>query len=161
RSEARSRRPRSRFPTLREDCPSGAPGRRRTRRRTLCRSDRMTSSARTSTLRAARRRPVLALGDALEHYEEWPTPTVIVSDGAYGVAGFPGDPPTHETLGAWYAPHVAAWSKWAAPSTTLWFWGTEIGWATVHPLLAQSGWEYRNCHVWNKGIAHIAGNANT
>jgi len=31
----------------------------------------------------------------------------------------------------------------------------------VHPLLARQGWEYRACHVWDKGIAHVAGNANT
>jgi site-specific DNA-methyltransferase (adenine-specific) len=104
---------------------------------------------------------VLVLGDALDHYAAWPSPTVIVSDGAYGVAGFPGDPPTHEGLAGWYAPHVAAWSVRALPSTTLWFWGTEVGWATVHPLLARHGWEYRSCHVWDKGIAHVAGNANT
>ena len=24
-----------------------------------------------------------------------------------------------------------------------------------------AGWEYRCCHIWDKGIAHIAGNANT
>lgn len=106
-------------------------------------------------------RPNLVLGDALDHYDAWPSPTVIVSDGAYGVAGFPGDPPTPEGLAAWYAPHVAAWSRRAAPSTTLWFWGTEVGWATVHPLLSERGWEYRSCHVWDKGIAHVAGNANT
>ncbi|XXR96410.1 DNA methyltransferase [Sorangium sp. So ce426] len=105
--------------------------------------------------------PTLTLGDALEHYASWPRPTVIVSDGAYGVSGFPGDPPTHDGLAAWYAPHVAVWSERALPSATLWFWGTEIGWATVHPLLEQHGWEYRTCHVWDKGIAHIAGNANT
>ena len=101
------------------------------------------------------------LGDALDHYDTWPSPTVIVSDGAYGVAGFPGDPPTPEGLADWYAPHVEAWSRRALPSTTLWFWGTEIGWATVHPLLARHGFVYRSCHVWDKGIAHIAGNANT
>ncbi|XXR46470.1 DNA methyltransferase [Sorangium sp. So ce381] len=105
--------------------------------------------------------PTLTLGDALEHYASWPRPTVIVSDGAYGVSGFPGDPPTHDGLAAWYAPHVAVWSERALPSATLWFWATEIGWATVHPLLEQHGWEYRTCHVWDKGIAHIAGNANT
>ncbi|MGK3968853.1 DNA methyltransferase [Sorangium sp. So ce118] len=105
--------------------------------------------------------PVLTLGDSLDHYASWPRPTVIVSDGAYGVSGFPGDPPTHEGLDAWYAPHVAAWSERALPSATLWFWGTEIGWATVHPLLVQHGWDYRSCHVWDKGIAHVAGNANT
>ncbi|EYF00221.1 Putative methyltransferase [Chondromyces apiculatus DSM 436] len=106
-------------------------------------------------------RPTLVLGDALDHYGAWPSPTVIVSDGAYGVSGFPGDPPTPDGLADWYAPHVEAWSRRALPSTTLWFWNTEIGWALVHPLLAQHGWEYRTCHIWDKGIAHIAGNANT
>ncbi len=105
--------------------------------------------------------PVLVLGDAREHYATWPAPTVIVSDGAYGVSGFPGDPPTQDGLPEWYAPHLAAWSKHARPSTTLWFWGTEVGWATVHPQIVANGWEYRTCHVWDKGIAHIAGNANT
>jgi site-specific DNA-methyltransferase (adenine-specific) len=61
----------------------------------------------------------------------------------------------------WYSEHVVAWSRRALPSTTLWFWGTEIGWATVHPLLRRHGWEYRSCHVWDKGMAHAAGNANT
>lgn len=43
----------------------------------------------------------------------------------------------------------------------MWFWCNEIGWATVHPLLARHGWQYRALHVWNKGIAHIAGNVNS
>src|SRR5690606_1700911 len=50
--------------------------------------------------------------------------------------------------------------KAAQPATTLWFWNTEIGWATVHPLLAEQGWEYVQTIVWDKGIAHIAGNVN-
>jgi site-specific DNA-methyltransferase (adenine-specific) len=106
-------------------------------------------------------RVTLVLGDVLEHYASWPAPTVIVSDGAYGVGGFPGDPPTVERLADWYEPHVAAWAKYAAPSTTLWFWGTEIGWATVHPVLTRHRWDYRGLHVWDKGPAHIAGNANS
>jgi site-specific DNA-methyltransferase (adenine-specific) len=103
----------------------------------------------------------LVLGNALDHYAAWPTPAVIVSDGAYGVGGFPGDPNAIEDLAAWYEPHVAAWAKYAAPSTTLWFWGTEIGWATVHPVLDRHRWEYRGLHVWDKGPGHIAGNANS
>ena len=59
------------------------------------------------------------------------------------------------------APHVERWSERALPETTLWFWNTEIGWATAHPLLAEYGWEYRSCHVWDKGPGHIAGNANS
>ncbi len=101
------------------------------------------------------------LGDARDLYARWAPPTVIISDGAYGLASFPGDPPTIEGLPEWYRPHIAAWTRHALPETTLWFWNSELGWATVHPLLVEAGWEFRNCHVWDKGIAHIAGNANT
>lgn len=100
-------------------------------------------------------------GNALDLYAEWPTPTVIFSDGAYGVKGFPGDPPTIKELNTWYEPHIKAWSEKAGGSTTLWFWNTEVGWATIHPLLLQYGWEYRGCNIWDKGVGHIAGNANT
>ena len=108
------------------------------------------------------RRPVARLyaGDALDAYSRWPTPTTIVSDGAYGVGGFPGDPRTPDGLREWYEPHVAAWSRHAAPSTTLWFWNTEIGWATVHPLLVENGWDYVQAIIWDKGISHVAGNVN-
>lgn len=98
--------------------------------------------------------------DVLESYHKWATPTVIISDGGYGISGFKGD--THEPtqLKDWYKPHLEAWSKYAPPGTTLWFWNTEIGWATVHPLLEEMGWEYVCCNVWNKGLQHIAGNCN-
>jgi site-specific DNA-methyltransferase (adenine-specific) len=84
-----------------------------------------------------------------------------VSDGAYGLGSFPGDPPTIAGLQEWYQPHIEQWTRHSLPETTLWFWNSELGWATVHPLLVSAGWEFRNCHVWDKGIAHIAGNANT
>lgn len=103
----------------------------------------------------------IELADALERYAYWPKPTVIISDGAYGVDGFPGDPPTADGLTSWYAQHIAAWSRHALPETTLWFWNTEIGWATVHPILALHGWEYKGLHIWDKSIAHIAGNVNS
>lgn len=99
-------------------------------------------------------------GDARDIYGEWPTPTTIISDGAYGIGGFPGDPRTPEELPEWYRDHVVAWSKAAHPSTTLWFWNTEIGWASVHPLLVENGWLYEQCHIWNKGKGQIAGNVN-
>jgi len=98
--------------------------------------------------------------DAMERYGSWPAPTAIVVDGPYGVGGFPGDPPTPEGLAEWYAPHAAQWAKCSSPETTLWFWGTELSWATVHPVLTLHGWDYRSCHVWDKGIGHIAGNVN-
>lgn len=99
-------------------------------------------------------------GDVIDVYDVWPQPDVIVSDGAYGVGGFPGDPRTPDTLVDWYRPHAAAWSRRSHPATSLWFWNTEIGWALVHPLLVENGWEYVQAIVWDKGKAHIAGNVN-
>jgi len=100
-------------------------------------------------------------GDAMELYEKWPQPMAIISDGPYGLKSFPGDPPTPDSLDTWYLPHIKAWSKCALPATTLWFWNTELGWANVHRTLQNEGWEFRNCHIWEKGIAHIAGNSNS
>ena len=99
-------------------------------------------------------------GDALDAYRAWPQPDLILSDGAYGLGGFKGDPQETDALPAWYAPHIEQWAELAAPSTTLWFWNTEVGWAAVHPILAAHGWEYVQLVVWDKGISHIAGNVN-
>ena len=100
-------------------------------------------------------------GDSLGLYGGWPRPTVIVSDGAYGVLGFDGDTAGHRDLPAWYEPHVAAWAAAALPETTLWFWNTEIGWAAAHPVLERHGFRYVGCNVWDKGVGHVAGNVNT
>jgi site-specific DNA-methyltransferase (adenine-specific) len=100
-------------------------------------------------------------GNSLDHYADWDSPVTIVSDGAYGVLGFDGDTAGHSGIAEWYEPHVAAWSKKATAQTTLWFWNSEIGWASVHPILEKYGWRYINANVWNKGKAHIAGNVNT
>ena len=91
--------------------------------------------------------------DALDCYGHWPAPTMIHVDGPYGIGGFPGDPMSYDQLPEAYYHHIAAWSKAAKPSTTLWFWGTELGWATVHPLLDQAGWDYQELNVWNKGLS--------
>jgi hypothetical protein len=101
------------------------------------------------------------LGDSLERYSHWEKPTVIISDGGYGVLGFEGDTSDHLDLPQWYEPHVAAWARLSSPNTTLWFWNSEIGWAAVHPVLEKHGWRYVNCNIWNKGKGHIAGNVNT
>jgi site-specific DNA-methyltransferase (adenine-specific) len=103
----------------------------------------------------------VSLGNSLDYYDAWPAPDVIVSDGGYGVLGFEGDTSDHLDLPQWYEPHVAVWSRRAKPSTTLWFWNSEIGWAAVHPILEKLGWRYVNCNIWNKGMGHIAGNINT
>ena len=103
----------------------------------------------------------VALGDSARLCEYWPSPTVIVSDGGYGVLGFEGDTSGHLDLPRWYEPHIAAWSRRATPATTLWFWNSEIGWAAVHPVLERYGWRYINANIWNKGKGHIAGNVNT
>lgn len=102
------------------------------------------------------------MGDSVELAgTEWPTPVTIICDGAYGVHGFRGDPGNPRSLPGWYSPHIAQWSQQSASYTTLWFWGTEISWATIHPVLKNHGWVYVACNIWDKGISHIAGNSNS
>jgi site-specific DNA-methyltransferase (adenine-specific) len=101
------------------------------------------------------------LGDSLAQYVDWPHPTVIISDGGYGVLGFEGDTSDHLSLPDWYERHIERWSAAATGQTTLWFWNSEIGWAAVHPVLERHGWRYVNANIWNKGVGHIAGNVNT
>lgn len=103
---------------------------------------------------------ILGYGPAERFYPAWPRPTVIISDGAYGIGGFEGDPSDVSGLCDWYRPHVDAWSRLAMPRTSLWFWNTERGWAAVHPLLESDGWEYVQTVIWDKGMAHVAGNVN-
>jgi site-specific DNA-methyltransferase (adenine-specific) len=103
----------------------------------------------------------LERADALERYEHWPEPTCILADGPYGIRGFQGDTASPQGLPSFYAPHVEAWSRRAGPRTSLWFWGTEVGWASVHPILEQHGWRYQQLIVWDKGISHVAGNVNS
>lgn len=99
--------------------------------------------------------------DVLSLYDLWDSPVVIVSDGPYGISGYEGDLKTSSELKDWYFPHLLKWAEKSSPITTLWFWNTEIGWANVHPLFENLGWKYVNCHIWNKGKAHVAGNANS
>jgi DNA methylase len=103
----------------------------------------------------------LCYGDSAQYYAGWERPTAIISDGGYGVLGFEGDTSDHLGLPDWYESHIRAWSEYSMPSTTLWFWNSEIGWAVVHPLLEKYGWRYVECNTWNKTKAHIAGNVNT
>ncbi len=100
-------------------------------------------------------------GNALDAYPSWDTPTTIISDGAYGVKGFPGDPGSVRGLVDWYRPHIAAWSEASTSATTLWFWGTELSWATVHPELDYQGWDYVQTITWDKGTGHVAGKVNS
>lgn len=102
----------------------------------------------------------LFLGNVLNKYDSWESPVCIVSDGPYGVNGFEGDDSNHKTLADTYRPHIEHWSSKASSQTTLWFWCTEVGWASVHPVLEEHGWVYRGCNIWDKGIKHIAGNCN-
>ena len=102
----------------------------------------------------------LVNSNALDSYGSWESPTVIISDGPYGVGGYEGDPSDEESLPSIYEPHIAIWAERASPQTVLWFWNTELGWATVHPVLKKHGWIYHGCNIWDKGINHIAGNCN-
>ena len=52
----------------------------------------------------------LCFGDALSHYDEWDSPTLVISDGPYGLNGYDGDLRRPDQLPAWYEPHVAAWT---------------------------------------------------
>jgi site-specific DNA-methyltransferase (adenine-specific) len=106
-------------------------------------------------------RASLYRGDALAAYDGWFAPTVIVSDGPYGLGKFPGEPTSPDGLAEWYAPHAAAWARFSKPNTTLWFWSSEIGWAKAHPALELNGWRYEETAIWDKGIAHVAGNVNS
>ncbi|MBP1589077.1 MAG: site-specific DNA-methyltransferase [Kiritimatiellae bacterium] len=103
----------------------------------------------------------IEFGDSLELCTHWPSPTVIVSDGPYGLGSYPGDPESPEGLPDFYRPFLEKWHAAALPSTTLWFWNSEQGWANCHRTIENCGWEFRNCHVWDKGMAHVAGNCNT
>jgi len=93
-------------------------------------------------------------------YHTWENPDCIISDGPYGLGLYPGEPRSTKELNAFYQPHIAKWSEYAKPSTTLWFWNTEVGWASVHNLIESYGWKYETCHIWEKGISHVAGNVN-
>lgn len=104
---------------------------------------------------------ILFNGDAIDAYDYWDSPDTIVSDGAYGLGKFPGEPKSCDGLVQWYAPHIKKWSELAKPSTTLWFFNSEKGWATVHNEFLKNGWQFEVCHIWNKGIAHVAGNVNS
>lgn len=97
----------------------------------------------------------LARGDALDAYRSWPAPVTIISDGAYGLRGFRGDTVGPDALPDWYRPHIEYWSAAAGPAATLWFWNTEIGWASVHPVLVEHGWDYVQLIVWDKRVAHV------
>ena len=92
------------------------------------------------------------LGDAVDIYPTLePGYTLIVSDGAYGIGGFPGDPKSPKALADWYAPHLAAWDRLAAPSSSLYFYGTPEGCARMLPAIEAAGWAYASRIVWAKG----------
>ena len=110
---------------------------------------------------ASHRGAHLWLGDFLHLSTSWHSPTTVICDGPYGLNSYPGDLRSARALPAWYKPHIARITEAALPSTTLWFWNTELGWASVHPILEQHGWRHHATNIWDKGIAHIAGNSNT
>jgi site-specific DNA-methyltransferase (adenine-specific) len=98
--------------------------------------------------------------NAIDAYSKWPYPKTIISGGAYGIRGFDGDTAGTGELADWYRPHLKEWDSFATSASRLWFWNAEIWWATVHPIIENYGWKYVQAIVWDKGIGHIAGNAN-
>ena len=81
-------------------------------------------------------------GDALDAYRDWPAPVDDRLRRRLRRARLPRRPRPPGRPPRLVRPHVAAWSAAAEPATTLWFWNTEIGWASVHPVLAGHGWDY-------------------
>ena len=73
---------------------------------------------------------------------------------------FPVIPVLLNRLDEWYAQHVEKWTERARPATTLWFWNTEVGWATVHPLLVAVVGSTSRRSSGTRGSANIAGNVN-
>ena len=98
--------------------------------------------------------PQLVVGNALLHYQDWPKPTLIVSDGAYGTSAWPGDLDSVDGIIDWYEPHIEAWTNCATDETSLWLWCSEIGWANLHPILSEYDWTFQGCNIWDKGNAH-------
>lgn len=107
------------------------------------------------------RKVKIEFGDSLHLCEKWESPTVIISDGPYGLGSYPGDPVSPDGLAECYRPFLLKWYECSLPSATLWFWNSEQGWANCHRMIEDCGWEFRNCHIWDKGISHVAGNCNT
>lgn len=99
--------------------------------------------------------------DAIDCYEKWPSPHLIISDGPYGLGLYPGEIKTPKTLKEWYLPHIEAWSKAATSQTTLWIWNSERGHSYLHKTLEDYGWHYQETTIWNKGLSHIAGRVNS
>ena len=98
-------------------------------------------------------------GDGLAIYPTLPADayTLIVSDGAYGIGGFPGDPKSPRGLADWYRPHLEAWDRLAAPSSSLYFWCTPEGCARMLPVVEEYGWRFYSSVRWHKGMAALAG----
>ena len=77
--------------------------------------------------------------------------SLIVSDGAYGIGGFPGDPRSVKALPEWYRPHLAEWDRLAAPSSSLYFWNSPEGCARMLVPIEAAGWTRNSRIVWHKG----------
>ena len=97
-------------------------------------------------------------GDGVAIYPTLPAGayTLIVSDGAYGIGGFPGDPKSPKALPEWYAPHLEAWDRLAAPSSSLYFWCTPEGCARMLPEVEAHGWRLYSCLRWDNVVSQMA-----
>jgi len=101
----------------------------------------------------------LTLGKAEDCYNEWPEPSVIFCDGPYGLKFFAEDFVNGKELAEWYRLHIENWKH--TSRTVLLFCGREISWASVHPVLEENGWVYKQLIVWDKSISHVAGRVNS
>jgi hypothetical protein len=73
---------------------------------------------------------------------------LTISDGPYGISKAVWD--RIASLPDFYRPHIAEWTRISAPSSSLYFWSTSEGWASVHPEIVAAGWTFRCLIVWVK-----------
>lgn len=102
------------------------------------------------------------VADALDVYPQIPDGSVdcVISDGPYDMGKGAWDAAVSGgELAAFYAPHVAAWSRVCAPSATVYVFGTGRSWSTVHPIVLSAGWRFDTLITWDKGdtLANTSG----
>jgi DNA modification methylase len=118
--------------------------------------------SRAGVARSATDRPLLSTsradlwhGDSLEVYPllEEGLVELVICDGPYGLQIGDEEWDRVDDLVALYEPHVAAWDRVCAPGASVYLWGSEQAWATLHPLMLRHGWRFQSLITWDKGSA--------
>jgi hypothetical protein len=51
----------------------------------------------------------------------------------------------------WYRPHIEAWGRVCAPSSTLYLWGSDESEGYLRQPMREAGWTYKGRIIWDKG----------